>query len=63
MIYQYYIPTRILFGKGSLSTLHEQQLPGKKALIVTSSGGSARRYGYLGKLEHDAGRRSARLSG
>lgn len=38
MKFQYYIPTRILFGKGQLNALHTQQLPGKKALIVTTGG-------------------------
>jgi alcohol dehydrogenase len=51
MSFNYYIPTRILFGKGQLSKLHEQQLPGKKALIVTSSGTSMKKHGYLGRLE------------
>ena len=36
--FTYFIPTRILFGAGQLNHLHEQQLPGKKALIVTTSG-------------------------
>lgn len=30
------MPARVLFGEGKLSELHEQKLPGKKALIVTS---------------------------
>jgi len=51
MSFNYYIPTRILFGKGQLSNLYKQALPGKKALIVTSSGTSMKKYGYLGKLE------------
>ncbi|NLK38190.1 MAG: iron-containing alcohol dehydrogenase [Epulopiscium sp.] len=51
MRFQYYIPTKILFGKGQLSKLHREVLPGKKALIVVSSGGSVKRHGYLGKLQ------------
>lgn len=51
MSFNYYIPTRVLFGKGQLSNLHKQSLPGKKALIVTSSGTSMKKYGYLSKLE------------
>jgi alcohol dehydrogenase len=51
MKFTYYIPTRILFGKGQLADLHKQALPGAKALIVTSSGGSARSNGYLARLE------------
>lgn len=53
MNFTYYIPTKILFGKGMLSRLHEQKLPGKKALIVTSAGRSVKRYGYLGRLEKE----------
>lgn len=51
MSFNYYIPTRILFGKGQLANLHKQVLPGKKALIVTSSGTSMKKHGYLGRLE------------
>jgi len=51
MSFNYYIPTRILFGKGQLSNLNKQDLPGKKALIVTSAGTSMKKYGYLGRLE------------
>lgn len=49
--FQYYIPTRILFGKGSLNDLHKKGLPGKKALIVTSSGKSVKVNGYLARVE------------
>lgn len=45
------MPTRILFGKGKLNELHAQDLPGKKALIVTSAGQSVKKYGYLARLE------------
>lgn len=51
MNFKYFIPTKILFGKGQLSNLHRQVLPGKKALIVTSSGTSVKKYGYLAKVE------------
>lgn len=40
MSFQMYVPTRILFGEGQLNSLHKQQLPGKKALIVISTGKS-----------------------
>ena len=53
MSFSYYIPTRILFGAGQLSNLHSQKLPGKRALIVISSGHSAERHGYLGRLEKE----------
>lgn len=50
MFFNYFIPTRILFGKGQLNHLHECALPGKKALIVISAGKSTRQNGYLDKL-------------
>lgn len=49
--FTYFIPTRILFGAGQLNHLHEQQLPGKKALIVTTSGKSVKRNGTLERVE------------
>ena len=51
MLFDYFVPTKILFGKGQLANLHKQKLPGKKALIVISSGKSARSNGYLARLE------------
>lgn len=51
MDFSYYIPTKILFGKGKLDSLHQQTLPGKKALIVTTAGTSVKKYGYLARLE------------
>jgi alcohol dehydrogenase len=51
MSFDYHIPTRILFGAGSLDRLAEEPLPGGKALIVCSSGGSMHRLGYLGRLQ------------
>lgn len=53
MSFNYFIPSRILFGKGQLSEIHNQSLPGKKALIVTSAGTSVKKYGYLGRLEEE----------
>lgn len=50
-MFNYYIPTRILFGKGQLANLGSQKLPGKKALIVTSGGTSMKKYGYLARVE------------
>lgn len=46
----YDIPTRILYGAGSLKDLHEEALPGKKALVVISRGGSVKRHGQLDAL-------------
>ena len=51
MLFDYFVPTKILFGKGQLANLHKQKLPGKKALVVISSGKSARSNGYLARLE------------
>lgn len=53
MEFNYFIPTRILFGCGQLSHLHEHRLPGKRALIVTTAGGSVKRHGYLARLERE----------
>ena len=56
--YIMYVPTRTVFGAGSLNRLHEQALPGKKALIVISQGKSVKANGYLGRTEdqlHKAG--------
>lgn len=51
MGFQYYVPTRILFGSGQLNKLSKKKLPGKKALIVISSGKSTRANGYLDRVE------------
>ena len=48
--FEYFVPTHVLFGPGSLGKLHEQQLPGKKALVVTTNGGSTKRHGQLDAL-------------
>lgn len=47
MAFTHYVPTKILFGQGQIKALHEQTLPGKKALIVISNGTSTRKFGYL----------------
>ncbi|MBQ5950575.1 MAG: iron-containing alcohol dehydrogenase [Lachnospiraceae bacterium] len=49
-MFRFYIPARILYGAGSLGQLHEQALPGKKALVVISSGKSARASGALDRV-------------
>lgn len=51
--FTFYMPTKVLFGEGQLSYLHEQELPGKKALIVTSNGTSTKKYGYLERVEKE----------
>ena len=50
-VFEYFIPTRILFGKGQLNNLHKQELPGKKALIVITAGKSMKSNGYLNRLQ------------
>jgi alcohol dehydrogenase len=50
MDFAYFIPTRILFGAGSLNKLGKVPLPGKKALIVISAGKSMRQNGYLDRV-------------
>lgn len=52
MNFNFYMPSRVIFGSGSLSKLHQQKLPGKKALIVTG-GTSIKKYGYLKRLEEE----------
>ena len=47
MAYQFYNPTRVLFGAGQLNHLHEQTMPGKKAMVVISNGKSTRANGAL----------------
>lgn len=51
--FQIDIPVKVLFGAGQLNRLHEQALPGKKALIVISSGKSTRANGYLDRTEKE----------
>lgn len=53
MSYKMYVPTRTLFGAGMLNSLHEQKLPGGKALIVISNGRSTRANGYLARTEEE----------
>ena len=49
-VFSLHIPTKILFGCGELRKLATEKLPGKKALIVISSGTSMKKYGYLDKV-------------
>jgi len=48
--FTYSIPTTLFFGAGKIEELARVDLPGKKALIVISSGTSMRSFGYLDKL-------------
>jgi alcohol dehydrogenase len=49
--FDYQIPTRLIFGAGKLEELKNIKLPGKKALIVISSGTSMKKYGYLERVQ------------
>lgn len=51
--FQFFLPTKVLFGAGQLKNLHLEQMPGKKALIVTSNGQSTKKYGYLAAVEKE----------
>lgn len=46
-MFNMYVPTRFLFGNGRLNELHQQKMPGKKALLAISNGKSVRENGTL----------------
>ena len=49
--FQFYLPTRVYFGKGAIEKVGEETKKlGKRALVVTG-GKSARRMGALKKIE------------
>ncbi|WP_300878717.1 iron-containing alcohol dehydrogenase, partial [uncultured Parasutterella sp.] len=50
-MFSFCIPTQFVFGSGSFKKLHQYPLPGKKALIVITNGGSVKRLGYLEEME------------
>ena len=50
MSYQFYVPTRTLFGGGMLNELHNQTMPGKKAMVVITSGKSMKVTGTLDRV-------------
>ena len=47
MNFTFYNPTKLLFGAGKLGELHNEKLPGKKALLLISNGKSTRTNGSL----------------
>ena len=49
--FNFYNPTRIVFGSGKLDTLSEQVLPGKKAMLLISNGKSTKINGSLDKVK------------
>lgn len=44
-------PTNLIFGSGKLNVLGKQKMPGKKALLLISSGNSVKKYGTLERVE------------
>ena len=48
--FNFYMPTKVLFGPGKLSELHSEQLPGKKGDLIAIGGQSVKKYGYLEAL-------------
>ena len=53
MSYTWNVPTKVLFGAGKLQELHNEKMPGKKALVVISNGKSTRLNGSLAALEKE----------
>ena len=51
--FQFFMPTKVLFGAGQLKNLHLEQMPGRKALIATSNGTSVKKFGYLEAVERE----------
>ena len=50
MQFEFYVPTRIVFGEGTLSELNNRYMPGRKALLVMSKGGSAVKSGAYDRV-------------
>lgn len=50
-MFNMYVPTHFVFGKGRLSELHQQKMPGKKAMVAISSGKSVRENGALSRTQ------------
>ena len=51
MSFTVFMPTKWIFGTGALDELGKQTLPGKRALLVTSSGRSAKKSGALDRVQ------------
>lgn len=47
MGFNMYVPTRFVFGTGRLNELHQQKMPGKKAMLAISRGKAVRQNGSL----------------
>ncbi len=48
--FNFYNPTKILFGAGQIDELHKQAFPGKKALLLISNGKSTKANGSFDKV-------------
>lgn len=51
MHFDYFMPTKVIFGRGRLKELALEDLPGSKALIVITNGQSMKRLGYLESVQ------------
>lgn len=51
MSYIWNLPTKVLFGAGTLDALGDEKLPGKKALLVISDGNAVRANGSLERTQ------------
>ena len=50
MNYIWNLPTKVLFGEGMLNELHNEEMPGRKALIVISNGKSVKNNGWIDEV-------------
>ena len=57
--FDFYNPTRIVFGSGKLDTLSQQALPGKKAMLLISCGKSTKVNGSLEKVKEQLAKAGA----
>lgn len=51
MSFNFINPTNLIFGAGKLNELSNQKMPGKKALLLISSGNSVKKYGTLERVQ------------
>ena len=50
MNYVWNLPTKVLFGEGMLNELHNEEMPGKKAMIVIFNGKSMKNNGWIDEV-------------
>ncbi|BBB90217.1 MAG TPA: iron-containing alcohol dehydrogenase [Methylomusa anaerophila] len=60
--FNFYNPTRILFGKGRLDSI-DQMIPADAHVLITYGGGSAKKYGTLDKVKSVLGNRKVQEFG